>query len=64
MPSNAPNATDSRRQRLKLLWWPLVLALAFGSVGFGEPIEDSLRVVRNYLHEQPVSGDIVLVEID
>ena len=64
MPATTPIATESRRQRLKLLWWPLVLALVFGAVGFGEPIEDTLRVVRNYLHEQPVSGDIVLVEID
>ena len=24
MPANAPNATESLRQRLKLLWWPLV----------------------------------------
>lgn len=64
MPANAPNATDSRRQRLKLLWWPLVLALLFGLAEFGEPVEDVLRIARNSLHQQPVSGDIVLVEID
>ena len=64
VPANAPNATDSRRQRLKLLLWPLVVALLFGFVGFGEPIEDTLRIVRNSVHQQPVSGDIVLVEVD
>ncbi|HEV2043254.1 MAG TPA: CHASE2 domain-containing protein, partial [Sphingomicrobium sp.] len=64
MPSNAPNATDSRRQRLKLLLWPLVIALLFGLAEFGEPIEDTLRIVRNTVHQQPVSGDIVLIEVD
>ena len=64
MPANTPNATDSLRHRLRLLWWPLVLALLFGAIRFGEPIEDALRVIRNHTHEQPVSGKIVLVEVD
>ena len=64
MPANAPNATDSLRQRLKLLWWPLVIALVFGVAEIGEPIEDILRTARNTVHQQPVSGDIVLIEID
>ena len=64
MPSNAPNATDSRRQRLKLLLWPLVLALLFGALHIGEPLEDILRNARNKAHQQPVSGDIILVEVD
>ena len=64
VPANAPNATESRRQRLKLLLWPLVIALAFGFVDFGEPLEDTLRIVRNSAHQQPVSGDIVLVAVD
>ncbi|MEO7411652.1 MAG: EAL domain-containing protein [Sphingomicrobium sp.] len=64
MPSSAPIATESLRQRLKLLWWPLVLALVFGAIEFGEPIEDIMRVPRNSLHQSKVSGDIVLVKID
>lgn len=64
MPASAPIATESPRQRLKLLWWPLVVAVLFSIVGFGEPIEDVLRIARNNLHQQQVSGDIVLVEID
>jgi len=64
VPANAPNATESRRQRLKLLWWPLVVALLFGLAEFGEPLEDTLRIVRNNAHQQPVSGDIVLVGVD
>ena len=64
MPANAPIATESLRQRLKLLWWPLVLALVFGFADFGEPLEDVLRTARNAVHQHPVSGDIVLVEID
>jgi len=64
VPANAPNAIDSRRQRLRLLWWPLVFALLFGLAEFGEPVEDVMRIARNSLHQQSVSGDIVLVEID
>lgn len=64
MPSNAPIVTDTLRQRLRLLWWPLALALVFGAIRFGEPLEDILRIVRNTVHQQPVSGDIVLVEVD
>jgi len=64
VPANAPIATESHRQRMKLLVWPLVLALLFGVTGFGEPVEDALRMARNALHQHPVSGDIVLVEID
>ncbi len=64
MPANAPIATESLRQRLKLLWWPLALALVCGFARVGEPIEDTLRIIRNYAHQQPVSGDIVLVEVD
>ena len=64
VPANAPNATDTRAQRLRLLWWPLLIAVLFGLAEFGEPVEDTLRITRNSFHQQPVSGDIVLVEID
>ncbi|MES2903613.1 MAG: EAL domain-containing protein [Pseudomonadota bacterium] len=64
MPATAPIATESLRQRLKLLWWPLALALVFGALNLGEPLEDILRNARNKAHQQPASGEIVLVEID
>ena len=64
MPATAPIATESHRQRLMLLVWPLLLALLFGVVGFGEPLEDVLRTARNATHQHPVSGDIVLVKVD
>lgn len=64
VPANAPIATESLRQRLRLLWWPLVVALLFGFAAFGAPIDDVLRTARNAMHKQPVSGDIVLVEVD
>ena len=51
-------------QRLRLLLWPLLGAILFGLTGFGELLEDGLRIGRNALRSQPVSGDIVLVEID
>ena len=64
MPANAPVAIETHRQRLKLMLWPLLLALLFGFAGFGEPLEDVLRIARNKVHQHSVSGDIVLVEID
>ena len=64
MPANAPVVIETNRQRLKLLVWPLLLALLFGAAAVAEPLEDVLRVARNKVHQHPVSGDIVLVEID
>ncbi len=64
MPANVPIATESHRQRLKLLVWPLLFALLFGFADFGEPVENTLRTARNAVNQHPVSGDIVLVEID
>ena len=66
MAGTQPNAGggDTRRERLRLLVWPLVAALLFGLIGFGELLEDGLRIARNKLHLQPASGDIVLIQID
>ena len=64
MPANAQIASESPRQRLKLLVWPLLFALLFGFGEFGGPIEDVLRIARNGLHPHRVSGNIVLVEVD
>ena len=62
--STATNLGETRRQQLKLLMWPLIVALLFGVLGLGEPIEDSMRVLRNKTHVHPASGDIVLVQVD
>ena len=61
-PSQAP--AETKRQHLKLLVLPLIAAILFGLTGFGELLEDAMRIARNGLHRQPVSGDIVLVEVD
>ena len=64
VPANAPIATESHRQRLRLLVWPLLLTLLFGFLEFGEPLEDTLRTARNAMRQHPASGDIVIVKID
>ena len=64
VPATVPIATESYRQRLKLLVWPLLLALLFGFAQIGAPIEDTLRIARNNINEHPVSGDIVLIAVD
>ena len=48
----------------RLLLWAALAGLVFGLVGFGELIEDQLRMTRNALHPHKASGDIVLVTID
>ena len=63
-PASPRTDADGTGKSLRLLLWPLIAALAFGLVGFGEPLEDGLRIARDRLHQHPVSGDIVLVEVD
>ena len=48
----------------RLLAVSLLLALLFGAVSFGEPLEDALRVVRNNIAPVSASGEIVVVKID
>ena len=64
MRAAAPDKAADATNRGLLLLWPLLAAILFGLIGFGEPLEDGLRIVRNNLGSQPVSGDVVLVEID
>ena len=42
----------------------MLAAIVFSLIGFGEVMEDGLRIGRNALRSQPVSGDIVMVEVD
>jgi len=62
--ASTDRATDGKDKGLWLLLWPLLAAIVFGLIGFGELLEDGLRIGRNSLRSHPVSGDIVLVEID
>jgi EAL domain-containing protein (putative c-di-GMP-specific phosphodiesterase class I)/CHASE2 domain-containing sensor protein len=58
------NHSDDRRQQLKMLIWPTILSLFVGLLVLAEPLEESLRTLRNKLHPIKASGDIVLVQID
>ena len=49
---------------LRLLLWPLLAAIVFGLVGFGELLEDALRISRNAVRSHDASGDIVVVQVD
>jgi EAL domain-containing protein (putative c-di-GMP-specific phosphodiesterase class I)/CHASE2 domain-containing sensor protein len=57
-------AEQGKDKGLRLMLWPLLAAVVFGLIGFGELGEDALRIGRNALRSHPVSGDIVLVEVD
>ncbi|WP_162888110.1 EAL domain-containing protein [Sphingomonas mesophila] len=65
MPNNAGASTSEiNRQHRRMLMWPLILALLFGAIGAGEPVEDFLRMAHNKMRPNQASGDIVLVRVD
>ena len=57
-------AWRAEHSRLKLLLWSTLVGLLFGTLQFGEPIEEALRTSRNRLLVHDASGDIVVVGID
>ncbi len=63
MPHQQFTPTELRHQHRKLLMWPIILAILFGLTGFGELLEDALRITRNKSHPHNASGQIVLVQI-
>jgi len=63
-PKRSQKKSTSGTSPFKLLLWTAIVGLIFGVIGFGEPLEDVLRVGRNGLHPHAASGDIVLVTID
>lgn len=50
--------------RFRLLAIPFLVALLFGAVEFGEPLEDIARGARNVVRLQSASGSIVVVGVD
>lgn len=54
----------SKPGRLKLLGWMLLVSFVFGLIEFGEPLELTLRSIRDKIRAQPVSGEVVVVGID
>jgi EAL domain-containing protein (putative c-di-GMP-specific phosphodiesterase class I)/CHASE2 domain-containing sensor protein len=63
-PAAPETNANGRDKSLKLLLWPLLAAILFGITGFGELLEDGLRIGRNEIRSHPVAGDFVLVEIN
>ena len=50
--------------RKRVLLWTTFAALIFGLIQFGEPLELTLKLVRNRLRDQPPSSEILVVAID
>jgi CHASE2 domain-containing sensor protein len=59
-------AKDRRenKRRLKLLLWASLAGAIFGAIEFGEPLEDKLRIGRNWVRQHDASGDIVIIGVD
>lgn len=51
-------------RRVRTLVWATIIAVLFGVLELGAPIEDYARMARNTLRRHPPSGDIVIVAID
>ena len=65
MRSASQNKTEGAKDTgLRLLLWPVLAAIVFGLIGFGEVLEDALRIARDGVRSHAVSGDTVLVEVD
>ena len=62
--ASTDKAEQGSDRGLRLLLWPLLAAIVFGLIGFGELIEDALRIGRNAVRSERPSGDIVLVQVD
>ncbi|RST30788.1 EAL domain-containing protein [Sphingomonas ginkgonis] len=53
-----------RRFPLRNFAWMVLLSLAFGALQIGYPLEVGLWGLRNYVRQQPASGQFVFVAID
>lgn len=51
-------------RRHQLLLWLVLATMLVGITAFGEPLDLSLRALRNKVRAQPVSGEIVVAGID
>ena len=63
-PASRKKSEDAKDTGLQLLLWPVLAAIVFGLIGFGEVLEDALRIARDGVRSHAVSGDTVLVEVD
>jgi CHASE2 domain-containing sensor protein len=50
--------------RGRIFAWAAAICLICGAIEFGEPIEDVLRIARNWTRQQEASGQIIVVGID
>lgn len=53
-----------RDGRTRILFWTGLVALIFGVLDLGQPIEQDLLMLRNSAHVHKASGDIVIVGVD
>ncbi|SOB79361.1 diguanylate phosphodiesterase [Sphingomonas guangdongensis] len=53
-----------RRSAAKVLAWTTLATVLLAAIGFFEPIDDHLRMLRNMARTHPPSGRIVVVGID
>ncbi len=63
-PVASRNSKKTTRPMRILLIWALVSGLLFGMGGFGAPMDDLLRAIRNKARDHNASGQIAVVGID
>lgn len=63
--SDAASPDDAvRRGTAKVLAWTVAVTFVLAAIGFAEPLDDHLRMLRNRARSHPPSGKIVVVGID
>lgn len=61
---NARRDSSSNKPGFRLLLWAAICAFLVGLTGFGDPMENLLRDLRNVARSHPASGRVVVVGID
>ncbi|HEY0043245.1 MAG TPA: EAL domain-containing protein [Allosphingosinicella sp.] len=60
----APKPPTQARPRLRIFLWAALLGLIFGVIGFGEPVDETLRITRNIVRAQEASQNLVILAVD
>jgi EAL domain-containing protein (putative c-di-GMP-specific phosphodiesterase class I)/CHASE2 domain-containing sensor protein len=58
------SAEKGAYSRRRIFLWAALISLVCGLLELGQPLEDYLRIARNWSHQEKASGDIIVIAID
>lgn len=62
--SRHSDAWSLNSKRARIAVWAIIIGIIFGSIEFGEPLEDAFRAIRWELRSHPADQSVLVVEID